>query len=94
MTPELEAEGYSRELARKVQASRKKAGLKKENRISLVIDADPGMQKMLESQEKSLKERTNAENIEFRKIEKKESFKSISPESIKNKKINVAFDVL
>jgi len=37
MTDELEAEGYARELSRAIQAARKKAGLKKEDKIELEI---------------------------------------------------------
>jgi isoleucyl-tRNA synthetase len=37
LTPELEAEGYARELTRAIQAERKKAGLTKEDRIEIQI---------------------------------------------------------
>lgn len=65
MTPELEAEGYSRELARKIQAERKNAGLKKGDLIKLKVFADKVMIKMLEKNKKFLKERTNSERLEI-----------------------------
>jgi len=40
MTPELEAEGYSREISRKVQAMRKNANLVKEDRIKLALSGE------------------------------------------------------
>ena len=38
-TPELEAEGFARELTRRIQDLRKRQGLKKEDKIMLVIDS-------------------------------------------------------
>jgi len=40
MNPELEAEGYAREMTRQVQAFRKKLGLIKTDKIKLFIVAD------------------------------------------------------
>lgn len=65
ITPELEAEGFARELTRRVQAERKNMGLKKENLIDLSINVDVGMAKRLESQIEFIKERTNSKRVEF-----------------------------
>ena len=65
MTPELEAEGYARELARKVQAERKNAKLKKGEMISLQIFAESKIKKMLEKHTEFLKARTNSKEIKF-----------------------------
>ncbi|MEK6893285.1 MAG: isoleucine--tRNA ligase [Nanoarchaeota archaeon] len=65
MTPELEAEGFSRELARKVQAERKNAGLKKGQLINLKINCEKGLQEKFNANIEFLKERTNAKKIEF-----------------------------
>ncbi|MBU0760970.1 MAG: isoleucine--tRNA ligase [Nanoarchaeota archaeon] len=65
ITPELEAEGFAREVARKVQAERKKAGLKKGQLIELKVFADDKVREMLSKWEKFLKERTNSKKIEF-----------------------------
>ncbi|RMD46210.1 isoleucine--tRNA ligase [Candidatus Pacearchaeota archaeon] len=40
LSPELEAEGFARELARKVQAARKKMGLVKSDKITLLLKGD------------------------------------------------------
>jgi isoleucyl-tRNA synthetase len=65
ITPELEAEGYARELSRKVQAFRKKLGLNKEDEIELKIVCDKKLINILENQKKFLIERTNSKNLKF-----------------------------
>jgi isoleucyl-tRNA synthetase len=79
LTPELEAEGYARELSRKVQAKRKKLGLNKEDSIKLRIYSDK-LKDILSSQIDFLKERTGSSLAEFIDDEKdsfenKEEFK-------------------
>ncbi len=69
MTPELEAEGYARELSRKVQAFRKKLGLNKEDVIELQVVSDNKLKEILKSQEKFLMERTNSKEIKFKENE-------------------------
>jgi len=79
LTPELEREGYMRELSRKVQAFRKKIGLNKEDKIELFI-VSPELEKLLENEMEQLKLRTGSSEIKFLKeidlnIENKEDFK-------------------
>ena len=64
MTPELESEGFAREISRFIQASRKKAGLVKENVIKLVI-LSKDLEEILKKQEKLIKQRVNAKTIAF-----------------------------
>ena len=63
LTPELEAEGYARNISRSVQALRKKAGLVKEDFIELVVVSDKDSELALEDWENFLKERTNAKKF-------------------------------
>ena len=89
VTPELEAEGYARELARQVQAFRKKMGLEKKDRIELHVFTDDKFEEILKKQEKFLKERTNSENLKVVTTEKgtpKETFKNKTEFVIKDKK--------
>ncbi|MEK6910210.1 MAG: isoleucine--tRNA ligase [Nanoarchaeota archaeon] len=65
MTPELEAEGYSRELARKIQAERKNVGLKKGELIELEIFADKNILEYFKRNKVFLMERTNSSKIVF-----------------------------
>lgn len=88
MTRELEAEGYSRELARKVQAERKNSGLTKSDVIKLKISCDKNLEEMLFSNIDFLKDRINASNIEF--LEDK-SLKKPIVFTIKEKKISIEF---
>jgi isoleucyl-tRNA synthetase len=88
MTPELEAEGYSRELARKVQAERKNASLKKGDLIELKISTDSELKKMLSKNLHFLKERTNSKKLDF--VDGKLGGKQISFK-IKEKKISIIF---
>ena len=88
MTPELEAEGFAREFARKIQAERKNAGLKKGDMINLKVKTDAELKKNLNMNIHFLLERTNSSKIEF--IDDKMPEKAIDF-SIKDKKISVAF---
>ena len=88
-TPELEAEGYARELSRQVQAFRKKLGLKKENSVETYIITDDKFKKILENQKDFLRERTNSKKIEF-VTTGKERFKNIIQFTIKDKKGDIA----
>ncbi|MBU0957321.1 MAG: class I tRNA ligase family protein [Nanoarchaeota archaeon] len=74
MTPELEAEGFARELSRKIQAERKNQGLVKEDVIELKIFVDEEMEKGIKSQEKFIKERTNSKKIDIFTDDKTEKF--------------------
>lgn len=87
MNSELEAEGYAREFARRVQAERKKAGLEKGDVISLKVCVDSDLKEILEKHEMFLLERTNSKEIEFvdDKLDNGHEF------SIKEKKIIVSF---
>ena len=64
MTPELEAEGYAREVSRKVQAARKNAGLIKEDRIKLSIVSNE-LKEMLEQHKTFIMERVGAKELIF-----------------------------
>lgn len=65
LTPELEKEGYAREVSRKVQAFRKKLGLEKENLIELKLQINEDFQGILSDQKEFIKERTNSQKLEF-----------------------------
>jgi isoleucyl-tRNA synthetase len=65
MTPELESEGYARELSRQVQAFRKELDLVKDDEIELGISSDVEMKKIFEMQKKFIMERTNSKKLEF-----------------------------
>ncbi len=85
LTPELEAEGYAREISRQVQAFRKKLGLQKKDKIELEISAENELIKKFESQKNFIKERTNAKTLNF-VMTLKETFKNRVDFKVKDKK--------
>ena len=62
MTPELENEGFSREIMRRIQDLRKKSGLKKEDSIKLFIEFDVNLDKW----KKSIGDECGASVLEFK----------------------------
>ena len=87
MTPFLEAEGYAREISRKIQASRKKAGLVKTDKIKLSLDVGD-LKNLLEGQLDFIRERVNALEIEFEGKNYEYKFE----ERIKDKEIKISFE--
>lgn len=65
MTNELEAEGYAREIARRVQAERKRRGLEKKDRINLKLAISDYLRKFMANYVEFLQYRTGAKKIEF-----------------------------
>lgn len=65
ITPQLESEGFARELARKIQAERKKMGLKKGDMIKLIVNCDKDLQKMFSDNIDFIKDRTNTASVSF-----------------------------
>jgi len=57
---ELDAEGYMRELARRIQALRKKAGLHKEQHIALFMQADKKLIDLIRAQQELLAKKVGA----------------------------------
>jgi isoleucyl-tRNA synthetase len=86
LTPELEAEGYARELSRKIQSARKKTGFVKSDKIILSLNiGDIKLEKQLDF----IKERVNAAEIDFNK-----EMKFMERTEIKGKKIIFGFEKL
>ena len=87
MTKELEAEGFAREISRKIQSERKNAGLVKTDKIDLEISGE--VAKIVTLQEDLIKERVNARNLEFKESDK--TFKHSSDGKIKDKEFSIKF---
>lgn len=64
-TPELEAEGYSREIMRNIQQLRKQVGFEKLDRIKLNLKCEQGMQKQLTPFKEDIEEKIGAAKLEF-----------------------------
>lgn len=94
LTPELEAEGYAREISRQIQAFRKKLGLQKTQKVRVVIFTDDKFKKILNIQKDFIKTRVNAKKLEV-VTTSKERFKNRIDFKIKDKKgmIGVTYEV-
>ena len=86
ITPELESEGYARELSRQVQEFRKKLGLNKKELIELFISCEEELKNKISSQLEFLKTRTNSKKIDFVATLQKEKFKNTTEFIIKGKR--------
>jgi valyl-tRNA synthetase len=83
MTPELEAEGYARNMIRNIQAFRKKLGLKPVDRVKIKIICSKKLREMLEKYKKLVAEKTNSKELEIT-IKAKETFKNKIDFRVKN----------
>jgi len=88
LTPELETEGYARELSRFIQSQRKKAGLIKKDLIELEIISE--LNEKFEMQKQFIEQRVNAKTISFEQTKKK--FKHSSKGSIKGRAFEIRFN--
>jgi len=87
----LEAEGFAREIMRRVQQLRKKKGLEKTDKIGLVIVVDKEMSKMLEPHEKIIKMKTGSELIKISQIGPVKDLEHHSLEKIREKDVEIWF---
>lgn len=87
-TDELLGEGYAREIARKIQAERKNAGLQKGDLISLKLSLPPEIVDVVTPFLDFLKERTNSKSVI---LDDKSSEKSFT---VRDKKISFQFSIL
>ena len=81
---ELEAEGFSREITRRVQELRKTSGMVKTDRIELFIKTDREMVDMIKHWAKQIKEKVGALKIDI-DTSTSESYDHESTEKVKGK---------
>lgn len=91
-TDELEAEGYAREVMRRVQAARKDAGLQKKDVISLCLKVDDALAKMLEPWTKQIKEKVGAAGIKIGSGDPAKKTEFSAEDTIKGKVLGIFFD--
>jgi len=95
MTPELEAEGYAREISRKVQAARKKAGFVKGDKIKLAVIVDKSIKDYVEKWKDFIAERVSAKEILVNEASSKpKGFENsiIHEDKIKGKAVKIFFE--
>jgi isoleucyl-tRNA synthetase len=87
ISPELEEEGYVREICRKIQALRKNSRLVKTEKIKLSLFSKE-LNQTFEKWKDFIKNRVGAKKI----ILEEEKYKYSSEEEIKNKKIKISLE--
>ena len=91
---ELEGEGYAREVMRRIQAARKKAGLQKRQNISLFIKVDEKLKNYLSKWEAAIKEKVGAEVIHIGTGESAREHMHKGADKVKGKEFSFGFDVV
>jgi isoleucyl-tRNA synthetase len=86
---ELEAEGYTRELMRRIQELRKNAGLEKADRISLFIKTDEELMNVLNNFHSIIKEKVGASTLKISNLEPSKKHKFESKEKVRDKKFEL-----
>ena len=89
---ELEAEGYAREIMRRVQELRKKIGLQKKDRISLFIKTDEELKDMLNNFYSTIKGKVGASTLKISNLEPSKKHKHESKEKVRDKKFELFLD--
>jgi len=89
MTDDLEAEGFAREIMRRVQASRKKAGLQKSDNISLFIKTNEDLKEILKEWNLVIKEKVGASQFRISELEPSRKHAFISAEKVKGKEFEI-----
>jgi len=87
MNPELENEGYFRELTRRIQSLRKKAELNKRDKIELVLELDKEFENYIRKNLKELEEKVGSKKTIFGKVSKE--FKFSTKEKVKQKEFGI-----
>ncbi len=89
---ELEAEGYTRELMRRVQELRKNSGLQKADRISLFIKTDEELTNILNNFHSIIKEKVGASTLKISNLNPSKKHKFESKEKVRDKKFKLFLD--
>jgi isoleucyl-tRNA synthetase len=89
---ELEAEGFAREVMRRVQSLRKKAGLHKSDKIMLFVKTDDELKGMLEKHQSSIKEKVGALKIKISELKPAKKHKFASKEKVRGKEFELFFE--
>lgn len=91
-TPELEAEGYAREVMRNIQQVRKNNRFEKVDEIVLFLKTNPEMKKALEPFKRDIAEKVGAKKIELSYIEPVRKFQHTGEFMVKKEKFIIWFE--
>ncbi|MFP4195747.1 MAG: isoleucine--tRNA ligase [Candidatus Woesearchaeota archaeon] len=88
MTPELEREGFSREVTRRIQQLRKKAGLEKDDEVKLAIETID-LEKAVKEHSDEIKRKVGATEMY---LNEKKEFEHSKQESVKGKDFTISLE--
>lgn len=88
-TEELESEGFAREIMRRVQDARKKAGLEKKDKVDLFIHADDYIKDMIAGFHEQIMDKCGAVNLKLSSEPPSADYKEQLGAKIKGKKLVV-----
>jgi isoleucyl-tRNA synthetase len=91
-TDQLDAEGYAREIMRRIQAMRKEAGLDKRDQIVLLLQVDKPFAAMLQPWESAIKDKVGARAVKLSDQPPARKHQHMSEEKVKDKKFAIMFD--
>jgi isoleucyl-tRNA synthetase len=91
-TPELEGEGFSREIMRRVQSLRKKEGLIKTDRIILYIKTSDDLKEMLAPHSEDIQQKVGAKKVKIDTLDPARKHQFVSTEKVKHEEFMVYFD--
>ena len=91
-TEKLEAEGYAREIMRRVQSLRKNSGLQKPDRIVLFVKVDEELEAMLKDWAEPIQKKCGADKIKISSKNPAKKHKATSKEKVKGKEFEIFFD--
>ncbi len=94
VSEELVAEGYTREIVRRIQSFRKDAGLKKKDSIELYLRTDIELYGQLLKFKDSMKDRVGAKLLEISVEAPKKKYKFSNKDSVKGLKFEAYFTVV
>ena len=88
-TEKLEAEGFAREVIRRIQELRKTAGLNKTDKITLFIKSDVDFVELLNTEKQNIKQKVGAENLKISELNPAKKHKHNSKEKVKKQKFEL-----
>ncbi len=89
MNNELLAEGYAREVVRRVQMLRKKAGLNQSDKIELYVQVDKELKQTLDKYKTDIKERVGASEQQISELDPSKQFEHSADHKIRGKQVKV-----
>ncbi len=91
-TDELEGEGYSREIMRRVQELRKRSGLQKADRIVLYIKTNRQLKSLIERFADDIRQKVGATKVKIDTLDPSRKHQIVSQEKVKEQQFTMYFD--